>query len=81
MAATVADDTFKCKFVNKNILISIKKITKVSIGLDNGLAPSRRQVIIWTNDGIVYRRIYASLGHNELICFKISKYAFDIHFF
>ena len=26
MAATLADDTFKCKFVNENILISIKKI-------------------------------------------------------
>ena len=24
MAATLADDTFKCKFVNENILISIK---------------------------------------------------------
>ena len=24
MAATLADDTFKCKFVNGNILISIK---------------------------------------------------------
>ena len=24
MAATLAEDTFKCKFVNENILISIK---------------------------------------------------------
>ena len=36
------------------------------IGSDNGLAPNRRQAIIWTNDGIVYWRIYASPGHNEL---------------
>ena len=28
--------------------------------------PTRRQAIIWTNDGIVYWRIYASLGLNEL---------------
>ena len=28
-----------------------------SIGSDNGLAPNRRQAIIWTNDGLVYRRI------------------------
>ena len=25
-----------------------------------------RQAIIWTNDGLVYWRIYASLGFNEL---------------
>ena len=38
-----------------------------TIGSDNGLAPSRRQAIIWTNGGIVYWRIYASLGLNELM--------------
>ena len=32
----------------------------------NGLALSRRQAIILTNDGIIYRRIYASLSLNEL---------------
>ena len=36
-----------------------------SIGSDNGLAPVRRQAIIWTN-WLVYWRIYASLGLNEL---------------
>ena len=76
MAATLADDTFKCKVANENLLISMKISLKfvrkgpiknyASIGLDNGLAPSRRQAIIWINDGIVYRRIYASLGRNEL---------------
>ena len=39
----------------------------VSIGPDDGLAPIRRQAIIWTNGGLVYRRIYASLGLNELM--------------
>ena len=29
----------------------------VVIGSDNGLAPNRRQAIIWTNDGLVYWRI------------------------
>ena len=38
----------------------------ISIGLDNGLAPNRRQAIIWTNDGLIYWCIYASLGLNEL---------------
>ena len=37
-----------------------------SIGSDNGLAPNRRQTINWTNVGMLYRRIYASLGPNEL---------------
>ena len=37
-----------------------------SIGSDNGLAPVRQQAIIWTNDGLVYRCIYASLSRNEL---------------
>ena len=31
------------------------------------LAPTRRQAIIWTNDGLVYWRIYAPLGLNELM--------------
>ena len=32
----------------------------------NGFAPNRWQAIIWTNDGILYLCIYASLGLNEL---------------
>ena len=46
-------------FVNENIWIPIKISLKfflkgsltIFIGSDNGLAPSRRQAIIWTNDG------------------------------
>ena len=36
----------------------------VIIGLDNGLVPDRQQAIIWTKEGLVHRRIYASLGLN-----------------
>ena len=36
-----------------------------SIGSENGLAPNRWQAITWTNDGLVYWHIYASLGLNE----------------
>ena len=38
---------------------------------DNGLAPNRRQAIIWTNVGLGCLCIYASLGLNELMiwCF------------
>ena len=30
------------------------------------MAPNRRQTIIWTNDGLVFRRIYESLDLDEL---------------
>ena len=52
-----------------------------NVGSDNGLAPTRRQAIIWTNDGLIYWCIYsASLGLNELgapvhrgvVCFSFS---------
>ena len=41
----------------------------VIIDLDYGLALNRQQPIIWINDGLVFWRIYASLGLNELIHF------------
>ena len=37
-----------------------------SIGSDNGLAPNRRQTIMWSYVGMLYWRTYASLGPNEL---------------
>ena len=37
------------------------------IGSNNGLSPTRRQAIIWTNDDLVYWCIDASLGLNESI--------------
>ena len=37
-----------------------------NIGLDNGLAPKRRQAIIWTNADPIHWRIYAALGVDEL---------------
>ena len=33
-----------------------------NIGSDNGLASNGRQAFVWTNDRLVYWRIYASLG-------------------
>ena len=44
--------------------ISLKFLAKVSnwqypsIGLDNGLAPNRRQAIIWTNDDSSMREFF-----------------------
>ena len=38
-----------------------------SICSDNGLAPARWQIIIWTNGGLFYWRKYASLGLDEIL--------------
>ena len=37
------------------------------ISLDNGLAPNRRQAIIWTNVERIHWRIYAAQGGDKLI--------------
>ena len=38
-----------------------------NIDSDICLVPVRQQVITWTNEGLVYWPIYASLGHSGLI--------------
>ena len=52
------------------------QINSISACSDNGLALTRRQATIWTNDGwwLVHWCIYASLGLNELIILPV----FDI---
>ena len=68
------DDIFKCIFLNWNIWILIKISLKfVPKGQINNipamvqlLAPSRRQAIFFNQWWLVYRRIYASLGLNDL---------------
>ena len=72
-----ADDILRCIFVNKNVCIMLKISLKFvlseanrqhpSIGLDNGLAPNRRQAINWTNADPIHWRIYAALGGDELM--------------
>ena len=68
------DDISKRSFLNENVWIpidiSLNLISKwpyTSIGSDDGLAPKRRQAIIWTKDGLVCLHIYAAFGLNELI--------------
>ena len=34
-----------------------------------GVAPNRRQAIIWTNADLIHWHIYAALGWDELICY------------
>ena len=46
-----------------------------SAGSDNGLVPNRQQAVIWTSAGLIYWRIYASLGLNELTCLLLDKMA------
>ena len=64
MAAKFEDDIIAFSF--QILLKYVVWWTISSIGSDNGLVPNRRQAIIWTNDGIVYRRIYASLDLIDL---------------
>ena len=60
------DDIFKCIFMNENVWISIKiplkivpkgqinnfpTLFQIIFFSDNGLTPTRRQAIIWNNDG------------------------------
>ena len=54
------DDIFKYIFLNENVWILIKSLflskgpinqQYSSIGSDNGLAPARRQAIVWNNAG------------------------------
>ena len=64
------DDIFKCIFVNEEfcILIQIsRKFVPKGIGSGNGLVSNRRQAITWTNADPVLRRIYTSLGGDELM--------------
>ena len=75
MAAVFADGSFKCIFLNENILISMKTSLKfVPKGLINNIK-ALAKIMAWRWPGdkplsgsmmLGYRRIYASLGFNEL---------------
>ena len=66
-----ADDIFRCIFVNEKfcilIKISLKFVPKGPIDnnpvlvQNNGLAPKRRQAIIWTNAHPIHWRVYVTL--------------------
>ena len=88
------DNIFKYIFLNENVQISIKISLKfVSMGSINNI-PALNQImawprsgdkplIIWTNDGQGYRRIYASRGVNELIFMLLKRnvmyWSFNVH--
>ena len=84
MAAILTNYTFKCVFLNENDRIPIQVLLKFvsrgpidnnPVGLDNGLAPNRRQAIIWTNADPIHWRIYAALGQYELTHWGRNKMA------
>ena len=71
----LADDNCRCIYVNENYVFRLRlnwilflkvQLTIAHIVLDNGLAPSRRQAIIWTNAHQIHWRIYAALGEDVL---------------
>ena len=71
-----ANEVSKCILVNEKFRILISNFTvvcfwgfnwlNVSICSGNGLAPTRRQAITWSNVDPVHWRIYAALGGDEL---------------
>ena len=58
-----ADNIFKRILLNQNVWISIT-ISLKFVPKGDDLAPNRRQAIIWNNDGLISRHIYASPGLN-----------------
>ena len=58
--------------------LAIKNEQYPSIGLGNGLAPNRRQAIIWANVDPVHWRLYAELGGDLLITMR-SGYRATMH--
>ena len=76
MATILADNNFKCIFLNENdrILLNFPKICSqesnwqyASISSGDGLALNKRQAITWTNADPVHWCIYAALGEDELM--------------
>ena len=73
----ISQTTISKEYLNERfcilIQISLKFVPKgpidkkVSVGSGNGLAPTRRQAITWTNTEPFHWRIYAALGGYALI--------------
>ena len=73
----LADDIFRCIFLNENEKLVFRSKCHwslflrsnwqlPSICLDNGLAPNRRQTIIWNNADPNHWRICVVIGRDEL---------------
>ena len=53
--------TYDKRYIQMHSLLNWCNWQQASIGSDNGLAPNRRQVIVWTNHDLVLWCLYASL--------------------
>ena len=65
---------FHWNFVPKGSIYNIPALFS-----DNGMAPNRRQVIIWTNADLIHWRIYAALGGDELKLRHIVHLIYELH--
>ena len=54
------------------LFLRVQMTTIQHSGLGNGLAPNRRQAIIWTNVDPIHRSIYAARGGDELIAGRVK---------
>ena len=68
LQTTLLNIFFKWKYMNFQLSFDWSLFLNIQLTIcsDNGLAPIRRQAIIWSNDGLVYWCICASLGLNKL---------------
>ena len=66
MAAILADDIFKCIFLNENVRISIKISLKFVPKRPINNIPVLVQIMAWRRPGDIHWRIYAALGGDEL---------------
>ena len=76
-----ANDILEYILLNLNVRISLRIwlmfVPKVWIEI---FQPGQCQIIIWTNDGLVYLRIYVSLSLNELtVLQKVSEKHYEDH--
>ena len=81
--AAISQSNFSTTLLDENVIISIQISLKfvptgpkVSIGSGNGLVPTRRETIVWTNADLVHWRIYAALWV-WVIHFHVSNMAYD----
>ena len=83
---------YRCNLFNENLCISLEISVKFvpDDPINNNPASDQvmawaeqAQAITWTNDGLIYWRIYASLGHNDLkmVCVYAIEYAFVLLWF
>ena len=63
----------RCNLIKNSLKFGHKGLINIGIGSDNGLAPARRQAIIWTNDGVVSWRLCVSPGLGVLPDMDILK--------